>query len=162
MAAPSQPARRTMSLERTVRAPVAEAWQLWTTKDGIERWMGPDGFTVEVRRLDLRPGGELVYTMRAVAPEQVDFMKKAGMPVSRDYLVTYTEVVPGQRLAYKELADFIPGVEAYEVLTVVDFDDTPEGVRMTVTFDAMHDERWTELARMGKESELGKLVRLLS
>jgi hypothetical protein len=32
---------------------------------------------------------------------------------------------------------------------------------MVMTFDAMHDEYWTNLAVMGWESELGKLERVL-
>ena len=40
---------------------------LRTTKDGIESWWGPGGFTVKVRKLDLRSGGELHYAMIAIA-----------------------------------------------------------------------------------------------
>jgi len=31
-----------------------------------------------------------------------------------------------------------------------------------LTFDAMHDDRWTQLARMGRESELDRLAKLLN
>jgi hypothetical protein len=33
---------------------------------------------------------------------------------------------------------------------------------MILTIDAMHDERWTQLAVMGWESELGKLAKLIA
>jgi len=36
-----------------------------------------------------------------------------------------------------------------------------DGVRMVLTFDAMHDEHWTQMAVMGRESGLGKLARVL-
>ena len=39
--------------------------------------------------------------------------------------------------------------------------DLADGVRMVLTFDAMHDEHWTQMAVMGRESELGKLARVL-
>jgi uncharacterized protein YndB with AHSA1/START domain len=39
--------------------------------EGIESWWAPDGFAVELEKLELEPGGELVYTMTATAPEQV-------------------------------------------------------------------------------------------
>jgi hypothetical protein len=39
----------------------------------------------------------------------------------------------------------------------VEFHDTPDGVRMVLTFDAMHADEWTARATMGWESELGKL-----
>jgi hypothetical protein len=56
--------------------------------------------------------------------------------------VTYTEVAPQRRLAYEQLADFIPGVEPYAVATVVELRPSAQGVRMVLTFDAMHDEQW--------------------
>ena len=43
----------------------------------------------------------------------------------------------------------------------VEFDTVPEGVRMILTLDAMHDEQWTRLAIMGWESELDKLAKRL-
>ena len=48
-----------VTVERTYQARLGELWDLWTTKEGIESWWGPGGFTVKVRKLDLRPGGEL-------------------------------------------------------------------------------------------------------
>ncbi len=59
------PARRRITLERTYQASLEEVWEMWTTPEGIESWWGPDGFAVEVRKLDLRPGGELLYAMTA-------------------------------------------------------------------------------------------------
>jgi uncharacterized protein YndB with AHSA1/START domain len=136
-------------------------WDLWTTREGIESWWGPDGFSVTVRKIDLRPGGELLYAMTANAPDQIEFLKKAGMPVTTVSRLTYTEIDPPRRLAYSQTADFIPGVEPYEVPTTVELETTPQGVRLVLTFTAMHDERWTNLAVMGWESELGKLAKLL-
>lgn len=150
-----------MSLERTFKAPIEDIWELWTTREGIESWWGPDGFAVEVRKLDLHPGGELVYAMTATAPEQIEFIKNAGMPLTHESRIIYVEITPPRKLAYTQIADFVPGVKAYEVATTVELEESPLGVRMVLTFDAMHDEHWTSLAVMGWESELGKLARLL-
>jgi uncharacterized protein YndB with AHSA1/START domain len=154
--------RRTVTLERTFDASIEEVWDLWTTKDGIESWWGPDGFAVKVLSLDLRPGGVLLYTMTAVGADQIAFMKNAGMPLVTETRATYTEVDPPRRLAYSTFADFIPGVEPYDVTTAVDLYPIPEGVRLVLTQDAMHDDSWTQLAVMGWESELGKLARALA
>jgi uncharacterized protein YndB with AHSA1/START domain len=156
------PARARFSIERTYGASIDESWALWTTKAGIESWWGPEGFEVTVTSLDLRPGGELVYLMTATAPEQVAFMNGAGMPLSTECKVTYTEVSPPGRLAYKTLADFVPDVTPYEVATVVELRATADGVKLTITFDAMHDDLWTERARAGHESQLRKLDALLA
>jgi uncharacterized protein YndB with AHSA1/START domain len=144
-------ARPQFSIERSYAASIDEAWALWTTKAGIESWWGPEGFEVTVTSLDLRPGGELVYLMTATAAEQVAFMKRAGMPLSTECRVTYTEVSPPGRLAYKTLTDFVPKVRA-----------TIDGVKLTITFDAMHDDVWTGRARAGHESQLRKLAALLA
>ena len=154
--------RPKVTLERTYTASIEEVWELWTTKEGIESWWGPGGFSVAVRALDLRPGGDLLYTMIAVAPEQIEFMAKAGMPLTNEHRLTFTEVDPPRRLAYRDMADFIPGVEPYEVETVIELHQVPEGARMVLTFDRMHDDRWTELARLGRESELDRLARILA
>src|ERR1700730_3542483 len=103
-------ARAQFSIQRVYAASIDEAWALWTTKSGIESWWGPEGFDVIVTSLDLRPGGDLIYLMTAVAPEQVTFMKRAGMPLTSECRVTYTDVSPPGRLSYRTLADFVPGV----------------------------------------------------
>ena len=153
--------RPKLTLERTFKASIDEVWELWTTGDGIESWWGPEGFSVAVRELDLRPGGDLLYTMSAVEPEQMEYMVKAGMPLSTDHKLTFTEVDPPRRLAYRDIADFIPDVEPYEVETVIELFEVEDGVRMVLTFDAMHDDRWTKLAVMGRESELVRLAAIL-
>ena len=152
-----------LTLERTFRAPIHEVWELWTTREGIEAWWGPDGFSVDVRSLELRAGGDLVYVMSAVAPEQIDYMKKAGMPVSTHHSLTFTEVSPPRRLAYRNIVDFVPGVEPYQIVTLLELHEVEGGgTRLILTFDAMHDDRWTQLARMGHESELDRLEQLLA
>jgi uncharacterized protein YndB with AHSA1/START domain len=162
LASQTQPARRRVNIERRFKAAIEEVWELWTTKEGIESWWGPDGFEVEVRKLDFRPGGELLYDMTAIAPEQIEFLKKAGMPLTTPSFVTYTEVVPLKRFAFTQLADFIPKVKPYQVAMTVEFETSPQGVRMVLTLDAMHDEYWTKMAVMGWESELDRLATLLA
>jgi uncharacterized protein YndB with AHSA1/START domain len=154
--------RPKLTLERTFDASPEEVWDLWTTREGMEAWMGPEGFSVTVNELDLRPGGELVYAMTAVGPEQVEYMTRAGMPLVNVQRVRFVVVDPPRRLVTRDLADFVPGVEPYEVEIVVELEKVAEGTRLILTFDAMHDARWTELARLGHESELRKLADLLA
>jgi uncharacterized protein YndB with AHSA1/START domain len=154
--------RPKLTLERTFRASIEEVWELWTTREGIESWWGPEGFSVAVSDLDLRPGGELVYEMTATGPDQIEYMTQAGMPVLTVQRLTFEEIDPPRRLVYKDLADFIPGVEPYQVETVIELSEVEDGVRMVMTFDAMHDEHWTRMATMGRESELEKLAHVLA
>jgi hypothetical protein len=65
-------------------------------------------------------------------------------------------------LAYKTLTDFVPGVAPYEVASVVELQTTTDGVKITVTSQAMHDDVWTERARAGHDSQMRKLDALMS
>ena len=154
--------RERVTIERTYQASIEDVWEMWTTKDGIEAWWGPEGFAVAVRAIDLRAGGALDYTMRATDAGQIDFMKRANMPVAIDHRLTYTEVAPPKRLAFSHYADFIPGVEPYQVNHTVELHATADGVRVTVTIDRMHDDYWTEMAVKGWTSELEKLAKALA
>lgn len=148
-------------LERTYRATLADLWHLWTTKEGIEQWWGPDGFRVEVQHIDLRVGGELRYQMIADAPEMVAFMKANNMPPAQDAHLRYTEVARNERLAYLHAADFIPGVPAYDVATTVEFRAAGDAVHLVLSFDPMHDDVWSQRQKQGWESELGKLGKVV-
>lgn len=152
-----------ITIERTcVSTTLDDLWALWTTSSGIESWWGPDGFSVKVHSLDLRPGGELRYAMSATAPEQVKFMNNAKLPVTTESKITFREVTPNTRLAYEHLTDFVPDVPAYDVTTLVEFFAASTGeVKLVLTIDPMHDDVWTQRAKMGWESELEKLLRVI-
>jgi uncharacterized protein YndB with AHSA1/START domain len=147
--------RKRITLERTYKTSLSELWDLWTTKDGIEAWWGPEGFRVEVDKLDLRVGGELVYWMIAATPEMEKFMAGAGMPSRHIARIRYTEVTPNERLAYLHAADFIPNVPTYDVATVVEFRALTDEIQL-------HDDLWTQRQQQGWESELGKLGKVVN
>jgi uncharacterized protein YndB with AHSA1/START domain len=151
-----------MVIERTFAASIDDVWELWTTKAGIESWWGPEGFAVKVQELDLRAGGEMVYAMTAIEPQQVQFMKQAGMPLTTEAKLRYTEIVVGESIAYTHRADFIPGVKPYDVGNKVEFHAEKGGVCMILRLDPMHSDEWTQRAVMGMESQLGKLARLFA
>ena len=151
-----------ITMERTFDATLREVWELWTTKGGIESWWGPDGFRVEVHAIDLRPGGLLLYAMIADTAETIDFMKREGIPISHEARITFRDIVPLRRLAYTHLADFIPGVTAYDVETVVTLEQAGPKVKVTLRFDRMHDDTWTQRAAAGWEMELDKLAKRLT
>jgi len=153
--------RGKITLERTFRASLEDVWDLWTTKEGLESWWGPEGFVTTVRKLDLRPGGAFEYAMTATEPAQIEALKAINFPLTSFAHGTYAEVTPRKRLGYTTVADFIPGVAPYQVAALIEFHVGPKGVRMVVTEDAMHDAQWTEMSRMGMDSSLDKLVRVL-
>ena len=103
-----------------------------------------------------------MYAMTATGEDQIDYMRKAGMPVTTEHSLTYLEVSPHRRLTYRQMADFIPGVEPFEIETVLELSEDGEMTALALTFDAMHDDRWTKLAVMGHESELARLEQVIA
>ena len=154
--------KKTFTLERTLKASPEKVWKMWTTKEGIERWWGPDGFSVQVFELDVRVDGRLELVMKTAVPEIVAFLNSRGLSSSNMNRCKYTLVEPPRRLVYETWIDFVPGVPPYAATTRVELTPIPEGTRLTVTNDVMHDAWFTEGARMGWEQELGKLERALA
>lgn len=153
--------RPNVTLERTFRASLEEVWELWTTREGIEAWWAPDGHRLTVRELDVRPGGEFIGEMTATTPGQIEWQTGAGIPLTTVQRIVYTEVEPRRRLRYRNFIDFVPGVEPYELESLVEFQETESGVRVVVSFSAMHNDEWSRLARLGYESQLGHLDAVL-
>jgi uncharacterized protein YndB with AHSA1/START domain len=152
----------THHLERTYPTDAATIWRLWTTPDGISQWWAPDGFITVVDALDLREGGELIYTMTATAPETVSFMQSAGMPLSTVSRKRFTRIEEGSLLAYQSLVDFVPDHEPYEFSTDVELTATDGGTHVAMTVEPLHDEVWTQRLVDGRANELDNLARLIT
>lgn len=150
------------TIERTVAAPPARVWELWTTAEGISSWWAPEGFRTDVTRLDLTPDGELVYTMTAVAPAQIAFMEEYGMPLATESRKRFIEIDEPATLSYRSLIDFVPDHEPYEHLTVVELHPDGEGTRIVMHIEPLHDQVWTERLTQGRTNELDNLAALVA
>lgn len=62
--------------------------------------------------------------MTAVAPDQVRFMDRAGLPRATSVDVRTGDFLLGHRLILIHSASFIPDVEPYDVTTTVEFAGT--------------------------------------
>jgi uncharacterized protein YndB with AHSA1/START domain len=150
-------AQKPIRFERTYDAPVEDLWDLWTTKEGFESWWGPEGFRVEVHKIDPRAGGELFYDMIATDAGQIEYLRRMGMAASHETRGTFVEIEPPRRLKIRHMIDFIPGLEPYENNMLVEFFPESRGARMVITVDPHRDEEWTRRAALGLEGQLTKL-----
>jgi uncharacterized protein YndB with AHSA1/START domain len=150
-----------VTIERTYHASIEQLWELWTTRYGLELWWNPDGFAVTINKLDLRSGGEVDYATTATAPEQIERMKAAGLPTTSEHHITYTEVAPRRHIAYKGLADDVPGVDPHVEATDVELHTVAHGVSMVLTIDAVLDPAQTKLTLDGWEHRLDRLAEVL-
>jgi uncharacterized protein YndB with AHSA1/START domain len=151
-----------IKIERTFSAPIARLWDLYTTKEGIEAWWGPEGFRVDVLQLELRPGGRLHYTMTATAPTQVEYMKSAGLPLTNVAQATFGELEPPRWFTYDAVVDFVPGVKPYTISNRVELEPVAGGTKLLLTVEPLHDAEWTARLVAGRNSQFDKLEALLA
>lgn len=77
-----------LTLTRVIDAPRERVWTALTEADSIAQWWGPTGFTAPLVKTDVSVGGASLVCMTA-----------AGFPLMCNSW-TYTEIVPGQKLAF--------------------------------------------------------------
>ena len=129
-------------LTRVLDAPRDLVFRMWSDPKHLAEWWGPDGFSVPVCEIDLRPGGALRLQMRA--PDG-SIYPMVGI---------FTEVVVPERLA------FATKVGANEYLTTVTFAEENGRTRLTLVTQltkglarslANSERGWTQaLARLGE------------
>ena len=110
------PSDREIVMTRVFDAPRRLVWEAWTNPEHLPHWMlGPDGWTMPVCEIDLRPGGSWHFLWRRADGTE---MGMRGL---------YKEVVPPERLVSTESwgGDW---PETINTLTL-----TEEGGRTTVT-----------------------------
>jgi uncharacterized protein YndB with AHSA1/START domain len=85
------PSDREVVFTRVFHAPRRLVFEAWTNPKHVTRWMlGPEGWTMPVCEIDLRPGGEWHFVWRRTNGTQ---MEMRGV---------YREVVPPERLVSTE------------------------------------------------------------
>ncbi|MFP5042965.1 SRPBCC family protein [Parasediminibacterium sp. JCM 36343] len=97
---------RELIISRTLNAPVALVWEVWTNPDHIKNWWGPNGFTNTIAVMDVQPGGEWDLVMHG--PDGTDYNNKS----------IFKEVVQNERIVYEHIS-------APKFLTTITF--TAEG-----------------------------------
>jgi hypothetical protein len=110
----------------------------------------------------LREGGELVYDMIASAPEQIEFMKKANMPLSHGTRGRFRSIAPLRHLELVHIIDFVPGMKPYEHQMRVEFFSEKGAARMVITVEPHSTPEWSQRAAMGMESQLTKVPGVLA
>ena len=87
----STPTDTTLILSRTFKAPRRLVWEAWTNPEHPPHWMlGPEGWTMPVCEIDLRPGGTWHFVWK----------QSDGTEMSMHGV--YREVTPPERLVATE------------------------------------------------------------
>jgi uncharacterized protein YndB with AHSA1/START domain len=111
---------RRLIVERRLPAPQAIVWASWTEPERVARWWGPSRWRVDIRTMDVRPGGRWHYRLHPAEP---------GDGEETWCLAVYRTVDPPVLLEYVDAFADASG-------SVVDGTEMPT----TVTFTAAGDE----------------------
>ena len=144
----------TIRFERVYDAALEDVWALWTTKDGLEAWFGPEGMRMEVSALDLRVGGAFEHVMTAVGGEQIAYLANLNRPPRAEVRGRFIELVHLRRLRIRFDIEFVPGVESYPYDMLVELHAEGGRVRMVLTADRHPDPEMTRGATVALVSQL--------
>jgi len=85
-------ADRELMLTRTLNAPIALVWEVWTDPKHIANWWGPNGFTNTISKMDVKPGGEWDLVMHG--PDGTDYKNKS----------VFKEIVKHKKIVYEHVS----------------------------------------------------------
>lgn len=80
---------RSLSISRTLQAPIELVWEVWTTPEHIAQWWGPNGFTNTIQKMDVQEGGEWKLTMHG--PDGTNYPNRS----------IYKEVIPYKKIVFE-------------------------------------------------------------
>ncbi|MFY0688288.1 MAG: SRPBCC domain-containing protein [Cyclobacteriaceae bacterium] len=124
---------RTVTIQKTLQAPIALVWEAWTTPEHIAQWWSPKGTETKIITHDFRVGGDWKFAM--------------PMPNGQEFLAegVYKEIVEFEKII--SLADFKPMTEGVEIQALFE----AKGEITEFTFNVVHptEEYKTQQEKMG-------------
>jgi uncharacterized protein YndB with AHSA1/START domain len=109
---------RELRMSRTFKASIDLMWEVWTQRDHLSQWWGPDGFTSTIHTMDFREGGEWKLTLHG--PDGTNYPNRS----------VFKEIIPFKKIVFEH---FNP-----HFLTTVTFSTAGDGtyVEWSMTFDS--------------------------
>ena len=112
--------KRTLTLQRTLKAPIALVWDAWTKPEHIAKWWAPRGMETTIVKHQFHVGGEWAYSM--MMPNGQEFLSEG----------VYKEIE--QPVKIISSADFKPMTEGVELQTLLE----AAGDQTLFTFNVVH------------------------
>lgn len=138
---------REIVLTRLYPAPRELVWQVWTEPQHLIHWWGPDGFSLTIHEMDVRPGG--VWHFHMHGPDGTDYLNH----------VVYVEVTKPSRLVY----DHGPTPKFQTTITFVEQEDKTLVTMRTILETQADYERAVNVfhAIEGGKQTMGRLANYL-
>jgi len=111
---------RTVTINRTLKAPISLVWEAWTQPQHISQWWGPKGMDTKVIEHDFRVGGHWKYSM--LMPDGNEFITDG----------IYSEIIELKKIA--STANFKPMTEGVEIQALFE----ANGEETHFTFHIIH------------------------
>ena len=112
--------KRTLSIRKTLDAPVELVWEAWTEPEHLAHWWGPKGLPVTIVEHDFRVGGKWKYVMPM--PNGSEFISEGE----------YSEILRFQKIVTS--ANFRPMTEGVEIRVLFEKD----GDKTNFVFSVIH------------------------
>ena len=129
---------RTLTITRTLNAPRALVWKMFSDPYHLAQWWGPEGYTNRVEKLDFRTGGSWLHVM--IGPD--------GRELPTDNVIL--EVTEPERIVYRN-APADPKIFG---------DNPPPGFTKALTFEEVEGgTRLTLVCTFDKPEHKGAVIR---
>ena len=152
----------TMTLSKTMNAPIEIVWKAWSHAEWVSQWWGPQGFTAPVANMNFKEGGVSLVCMRS--PD--------GFEIYNTW--TYSKILPMHSIEYVlRFSDkngntlnpasigLPPGIPE-AVPHVIRFEDLGNSItRVTITESGYSSQETVEISRLGMQQCLDKMEALL-
>jgi len=124
---------RTVTLQRTINAPIKLVWEAWTQPEHIAQWWGPKGMNTEVIEHNFTVGGNWKYVM--LMPDGNEFISDG----------VYSEIIEFEKIVSS--ANFRPMTEGVEIQALFE----ENGEQTNFTFNVVHptEEYCKQQEKMG-------------
>ena len=110
-------ADRELVFQRIFDAPRDLVFEVWTDREHVAKWWGPNGFTTTISEMDVRPGG--IWRLVMHGPDGKDYKNR----------IIFLEVMKPQRLVYRHEPEH--GTEPTTFETTVTFAERGSKTEMT-------------------------------
>jgi uncharacterized protein YndB with AHSA1/START domain len=118
--AAAESAEQALVITRIFDAPRSLVFNAWTDPEHLVHWLGPQGFTGTIVKMDVRPGGAYRFHMRS--PEGTDHWRRG----------VYREIVEPERLVFTSAWEDAEGKPGHETLVTVTFADLGGKTKLTL------------------------------
>ena len=133
-------------MERIFDAPRALVYRVWSERDLLARWWGPEGFETLSCEADVRVGGSYRVGMRA--PGGTEHWQSGE----------YIEVVPNERLIFTYTWEDADGRPKHWMMVSVEFEDVGQQTRVRLRHRGLESAGAVTAHREGWESTFNRLA----